>query len=103
MNPSYMNPWSWVLPILIVLILALIYLFGWVVILYVIAIVLLIAGGTTIYDMFTPNVVMNDYYKDYPYRHKSDNGVMYEYYKGYPYCHKSELRSTRIWAIVGSM
>jgi len=98
-----MNPWSWVLPILIVLILVLIYLLGWVVILYVIAIVLLIGAGTTIYDMFTGNDVMNDDYKDYPYRHKSDNVFLYEYYKGYPYCHKSEMRSTRIWAIVGNM
>jgi len=98
-----MNPWSWVLPILIVLILVPIYFFGWVVILYVIGIVLLIAGGTTIYDMFTGNDVVNDYHKDSPYRHKSDNVVMYEYYKGYPYCHKSEMRSTRIWATVGNM
>jgi len=98
-----MNPWSWVLPILIVLILVLIYLFGWVVILYVIALVLLIAGGTTIYDMFTPNDVMNGDCNDYPYSHKSDKVVMYEYYKGYPYCHKSEMRSARIWATVGNM
>ncbi len=98
-----MNPWSWVLPILIVLILVLIYLLGWVVILYVIAIVLLIAGGTAIYDLFTPNSVLDGDHKDYPYRHKSDNVVMYGYYKGYPSCHKSEMRSARIWATVGNM
>ena len=98
-----MNPWSWVLPILIVLILVLIYLFGWVVILYVIAIVLLIFAGTAIYDLFTPNSVLDGDYQDYPYRHKSDNVVMYEYYQGYPYCHKSEMRSARIWATVGLM